>query len=208
MILIVSAMESEAKELIKLLTKKPLFDDHFYYHGKVNNKELCLVITGVGKVNASTFLSALLMKEIITEIINIGYAGAIGNYQVGDIVLIEQVKYGDVDVTPFTDYKLGQIPKMPLYFKSNHKLMEKVKENISKTSNLFTQDKFVLDGTEEGLYDMEGASFYQTALIFNKPIVAIKVVSDLIGKSNQITNYNEFENKSSYLIKEIVEKIL
>ena len=55
---------------------------------------------------------------------------------------------------------------------------------------------------------MEGASFYQTAHIFNKPIVAIKVVSDLIGKNNQITNYNEFENKSSYLIKEIVLKIL
>ena len=87
-------------------------------------------------------------------------------------------------------------------------IKRKTKETIFKTSNLFTQDKFVLDGTEEGLYDMEGASFYQTAHIFNKPIVAIKVVSDLIGKNNQITNYNEFENKSSYLIKEIVLKIL
>ena len=40
MILLVSAMESEAKDLIKLLTKKPLFDNHFYYQGKINNKDV------------------------------------------------------------------------------------------------------------------------------------------------------------------------
>lgn len=208
MILIVSAMESEARELVKVLKKETLFNDKYYYKGVIKDNEVCVLITGVGKTNASLYLSSILMKEKITSIINIGYAGAIGDYQVGDVVLIDKCLYGDVDVTEFTNYEVCQIPKMPLYFNSDKKLFDKCVKVINKTDLLYTQDKFVLEGTNSGLYDMEGASFYQTSYVYNKPIISIKVVSDLIGKENQIENYSVFEEKSSYIIKEIIDKIM
>lgn len=209
MILIVTAMESEAKDLKKGFQEKILFNNHKYYQGIINNKEVLLLITGVGKTNASTFLSSLLMKENIKSIINIGYAGAKGNFKIGEAILVDNVIYGDVDVTAFTNYEKGQIPKMPKYFESDQVMFNNFKKVIHKESLLYTQDQFVLSSEyDNALFDMEGASFYQVAYLFNKPIIAIKLVSDLIGKKDQSEIYSDFEENSSSLIKELIYQVI
>ncbi len=209
MILIVAAMDSEVRDLIINFKEKSLFNDKKYYYGTINNKNVLVLITGVGKTNASACLASLLMVENVVSIINVGFVGAKGNFEIGEVVLVEKTIYGDVDVTPFTNYELGQIPKMPKYFKSDEITFKEFNKTINKTAALKTQDKFVLKTSEDNLiFDMEGASFYHVSHLFNKPIIAIKVVSDLIGKESQLENYLEFEKNSSNIIKEIIYKVI
>lgn len=209
MILIVTAMKSEAKDLLKGFKEKTLFLDHKYYQGIINNKEVIILITGVGKTNSSSFLTSLLMKEKITKIINIGFVGAKGDFIIGEVVLVNKVSYGDVDVTAFTNYELGQIPKMPKYFNSDLEMLEKFKKVINKEVLLYTQDKFVLKSDlNNAIFDMEGASLYQVAYTFKTPIIAVKLISDIIGKKSQIENYIKFEENSSNIIKEIIFKLI
>ncbi len=209
MILIVTAMKSEAKDLLKGFKEKTLFLDHKYYQGIINNKEVIILITGVGKTNSSSFLTSLLMKKKITKIINIGFVGAKGDFIIGEVVLVNKVSYGDVDVTAFTNYELGQIPKMPKYFNSDLEMLEKFKKVINKEVLLYTQDKFVLKSDlNNAIFDMEGASLYQVAYTFKTPIIAVKLISDIIGKKSQIENYIKFEENSSNIIKEIIFKLI
>lgn len=209
MILIIAAMESEVKELRRNFKEKNLYNNRKYYQGSINDKEVIVLITGVGKVNAGLHLAAILMKENISKIINVGFGGAKGDFQIGEAVLIKKATYGDVDVTAFSEYELGQLPKLPHYFNSDPVMFRNFKEIITKEGLLYTQDKFVLKSEENDcLFDMEGAGFYQAAHLFKKPIVAIKVVSDLIGQKGQLENYQNFEKNSSYLIKEIIEKVI
>ena len=195
MILIIAAME-EVKNLRRNLKKKNLYNNRKYYQGSINDKEVIVLITGVGKVNAGLHLAAILMKENISKIINVGFGGAKGDFQIGEAVLIKKATYGDVDVTAFSEYELGQLPKLPHYFNSDPVMFRNFKEIILKSEE------------NDCLFDMEGAGFYQVAHLFKKPIVAIKVVSDLIGQKGQLENYQNFEKNSSYLIKEIIEKVI
>ena len=112
MILIIAAMESEVKELRRNFKEKNLYNNRKYYQGSINDKEVIVLITGVGKVNAGLHLAAILMKENISKIINVGFGGAKGDFQIGEAVLIKAT-YGDVDVTAFSEYELGQLPKLP-----------------------------------------------------------------------------------------------
>ena len=116
---------------------------------KYKNKKFAVAISGVGKVNSSLFLCYLLSKYKFKNVINIGPAGSNEHEKIANSFLIEKAYYGDVDL----DFRV-----------------------------IATQDKFNTnrqsDLKSKNLYDMECASFAHTALFFNIPFSAIKVVSD------------------------------
>ena len=59
-------------------------------------------------------------------------AGALDeSLSVGDMLISNDVVYHDVDATAF-GYKLGQIPQMPLEFKSDQELLKSVETVINK----------------------------------------------------------------------------
>ncbi len=173
--LIVAAMQEEAKLI----------------------KDCDVIITGVGKVNAAHKLTEALMKHNVTAIYNVGFAGASHHYHIGDMIIIEQVRYHDFDLT-FFGYEKGQVPHMPAAFKSDEQLIKKAQSLFpnAKLGELFTGDYFMTKHVDQPyIVDMEGASFYHVAHLKNVPIISIKIVSDIVGMDNHYEQYKSFEQE-------------
>ncbi len=178
MMLFVAAMASEVSAILK-------------EHPTVQS----LLITGVGKVNAASQLSAYLSRHDVSHIVNLGFAGATEPYQTGDLVIIDDAKYHDFDLSMF-GYDKGQVPGMPTSFTSDLQLKEKVSSALAKVKfgHLLTGDVFMTEKRQGSyLVDMEGAALYHVAHLHHVPIIAIKVVSDIIGSTNHLEQYQKFE---------------
>lgn len=215
MILIVCAMDSEASAIKNSITNLEIGNitkEKYYYKGKINEQDIALVITGIGKVNASVITGYLLNKYKINYVINIGLAGAFTPYKIGDIVVVKDASYHDVNVRVINPiYEIGQIPNMPHPFLSDQKLYEKAIFLLkAKSDSLYTGDQFITSELlkPKGLYDMEGAAVYQTAHIFDSPVISIKVISDIIDSQDQKKTYEAFNENASTIIKEIIFKII
>ena len=167
-----------------------------------------LIITGIGKVNATIEMTKAIMNYQISEVINIGFAGSIKKHHVYDAVLVNRAIQHDVDLTAF-GYEKYQLPEMPIEYKSNEKLLKKMSNLFSfKHDLLCSGDQFITSiNHEDGLYDMEGAALYQVCYISKVPIVSIKIVSDIIGdSSNDFGSFNIV--KGSRIISDILKKII
>ena len=184
MILIVAAMATEISEIIK--------DSH---------RQLKIIQTGVGKVNAAASLSFELAKHPYDMIINLGVAGATKPFIPGDVVLIEKAKYHDFDLTMF-NYAHGQVPGYPEYFLSDENLAKKLMRIIPqlKKGVLYTGDRFMTGKTDENMvFDMEATALYHVAYKHKIPMVSIKVISDIVGEQDHIENYIRFESQQGAL---------
>jgi len=197
--LYIIAMLSEAEKLLKFYEK--VHEKPFLLY---KNDNSYLAICGIGKVNASFVLTKMIFNYSTHEIINIGYAGANGNFKIGDIYIINDARYHDFDLTIF-GYEKGQVPKLPVSYSSNINKLDKLKLNSAK---IFTGDYFMqLQTNENYLVDMESTALFQVAHLANIPIAAIKVVSDIIGVDEQIDDYKKNEINLKESILEIFNKI-
>ena len=150
---------------------------------KYKNKKFAVAISGVGKVNSSLFLCYLLSKYKFKNVINIGPAGSNEREKIANSFLIEKAYYGDVDLTSLPNYEIGMLPNLKKYFYTSNNLNKIINKKLNLDFRVIaTQDKFntnrQIDLKSKSLYDMECASFAHTALFFNIPFSAIKVVSD------------------------------
>ncbi|MBE0700258.1 MAG: 5'-methylthioadenosine/S-adenosylhomocysteine nucleosidase, partial [Acholeplasmataceae bacterium] len=169
-----------------------------------------LLVTGIGKVNAASRLAYVLATQPVDTIYNIGFAGATTPFQIADVVLIEEACYHDFDLTLFGQQK-GQVPGCPPRFSSDLNLIKDVKAKIKnlKTGQLYTGDKFMTEVIETSfLADMEGTSLFQVAFQHQKPIISIKIVSDIIGSNDHINTYKAFESSiGSSLLKQVLDHV-
>lgn len=191
--LFVFAMQDE-RASVTSRQEEVVYDDNIYY-----------LKTGIGKVNAASSLTKFLENHDIDQIINIGLAGSVSNHDVLDVVIIKQAYFHDVDATLF-GYPKYQVPGMPLTYESDPQLLETCKKiSFQFIDTLYTGDQFITQKMPfEGVVDMEGAALYQVAYLYHKPIVSIKVVSDVIGKKS----YQSFEmNQGSERIANIVKQL-
>ena len=126
MIGIIGAMEEEVAILKhKLVNLKEIEVAHVkFYRGQLNDKDVVLTQSGIGKVNAAISTTLLIEKFKPTLIINTGSAGALDDsLSVGDILISNNVMYHDADATAF-GYDIGQIPQMPAQFEANQQLLQ------------------------------------------------------------------------------------
>ena len=111
---IIGAMEEEitlVKELMTDITVSEIAGLTFYM-GRINDTDLVVVRSGIGKVNAAMCTQILIDRFEVKSIINIGVAGAIADdLGIGDIVLSTKLIEHDFDVTAF-GHKKGVIPRM------------------------------------------------------------------------------------------------
>lgn len=198
--LFVIAMESEAKDLIFNFEK---INDVPELYKKDNH---LVVITGIGKTNASFVLSYVLAKYNINLVVNLGFVGAYGDFNIGDKVAVKEAKYHDFDLSLF-GYEHGQVPNMPTYYKTEEKLF-KTHLNAYNSALLLTGDYFQTKPINDNfIADMEGASLFQVCHLLNVPIISIKVVSDVINRENHFDEYKDFESNGSKYIKEIYDSL-
>ena len=79
----------------------------------MENHEVVLVKSGIGKVNAAMATTLLLQTFKPDVVLNTGSAGGfLETLEVGTVVISDEVRHHDVDVTVF-GYEHGQVPGLP-----------------------------------------------------------------------------------------------
>ena len=96
-----------------------------FYQGKLNGKDVVVVRSGIGKVNAAVCTQILADVFEVEAVINTGIAGSLRNeINIGDIVVSTDALQHDMDAVEF-GYPKGQIPGMKVFsFVANAALRE------------------------------------------------------------------------------------
>lgn len=203
---IIGAMEEEVKILRDQLEQKTIetVAGCEYTLGKLAEKDVVLLRSGIGKVNAAMATTILLEKYKPDLVINTGSAGGLNpDLNVGDIVISTEVRHHDVDVTAF-GYEYGQVPQMPAAFYADEHLLsvaERCSQDIEgvqtvkgliATGDSFMNDPKRVDEIKKKFnnlqaVEMEAAAIAQVAYQFQIPFVIIRSLSDIAGKESNIS---------------------
>lgn len=226
---IIGAMDEEVSKLKEKMTgveikKKASMD---FYRGKLMGKDVVVVRSGIGKVNAGICTQILVDEFCVDGVINTGIAGSLNaDIDIGDIVLATDTVQHDVDATGF-GYELGVIPRMETStFIADEKLRSLAKECCERVNpdiqvfcgRVVSGDQFVSDKTKKQYIlenfkgcctEMEGAAIAQAAYLNNIPFLIIRAISDKADDS-ATEDYPTFEAKaiehSVKLVTELVDK--
>ena len=230
MIGIIGAMDEEVAQIVEVMTieKEENKAQMNFKQGKLNGKDVVVVRSGIGKVNAAVCTQVLADDFKVDYVINTGIAGSLkAQIDIADIVISSDVLHHDMDATGF-GYALGQIPRMDtLSFKADDRLIELAKESCAKavpqigvhvgrvvSGDQFISDKEVknkiADNFDGYCTEMEGAAIAQAAYLNNIPFVILRAISDKADDSATM-DYPAFEKQaiknSVLLIKVLVDRI-
>src|SRR5699024_4986052 len=206
---IIAAMEEEIRVLKQSIEEvnETEIAGSVFYAGVYQNRELVLVQSGIGKVNAAVAAVLLIQHFHCDAVINTGSGGGVGKgLHVGDVVLSTTLSYFDADSRVF-GYQMGQIPQMPAAYEASVKLIKMV-EKAAETANLtvkkgeiLTGDSFVSGGEiiesvkryfpAAQIVEMEGAAVAQTCWKFGVPFLIVRAVSDT-ADSEAAVSFDEF----------------
>ena len=212
---IIGAMEVEIEKLREKMTgvKTQTVAGMTFYQGMLEGKEIVLVRSGIGKVNAGLCSQILVDRYSVDGIVNTGIAGSLQNtVDVGDIVLSTTAVQHDVDATGF-GYPIGEIPQLGIKeFPADEHLLRVAQECCRKanpdihtfTGRIASGDQFVSsrekktwirDNFDAYCTEMEGAAIAQAAYLNHVPYLIVRAISDKADDSANV-DYNEFEAKA------------
>lgn len=212
---IIGAMDIEVAKIKEQLqdvkTKQKAGMD--FVSGLWHDREVTVVRSGIGKVNAGICAQILVDDFAVSAIINTGIAGSLRNeINIGDVVLSTDALQHDMDATGF-GYALGVIPQMKESdFKADEKLIalaEKCCKEVCPDIHTFagrviSGDQFISDKAkkEQLIQDfqgycteMEGAAIAQAAYLNDVPFLVIRAISDKADDSATM-DYPTFEAKA------------
>ena len=223
---IIGAMEPEVAILREALqNKEELSKGGFtFYTGELAGHTVTLVQSGIGKV-AATVATTLLIDNFNPDcVINTGSAGGFDpELNVGDVVISDEVRHHDVDVTAF-GYEIGQVPQMPAGFVAHKTLIDAAKASVAILENtqtkvglICTGDSFMcdparIDKTRKYFpsmlaVEMEGAAIAQACHVLNTPFVVIRSLSDIAGKESP-QSFEEYLEVASVNSSKLVTELL
>ncbi|CCK05480.1 5'-methylthioadenosine/S-adenosylhomocysteine nucleosidase [Cronobacter sakazakii] len=177
------------------------------YTGTLNGVEVALLKSGIGKVSAAMGATLLLEHCKPDVIINTGSAGGLApSLKVGDIVVSDEVRYHDADVTAF-GYEYGQMAGCPAAFKADEKLIAAAQETIEKL-NLHAVRGLVVSGDafingsvnlakirhnfpQAIAVEMEATAIGHVCHNFGVPFVVVRAISDVADQQSHLS-FEEF----------------
>lgn len=184
-----------------------------FVKGRLCGKEVVVVRSGIGKVNAGICAQILVDEFGVDALINTGIAGSLdADIDIGDIVISTDAVQHDMDAVAF-GYPVGQIPRMDTFaFPADEKLIcaaVKANEEANPDIRTFTGrvvsgDQFIADqGVKERLIrvfdgkctEMEGAAIAQAAYLNEISYVIIRAISDKADNSSSV-DYPTFEKQA------------
>ena len=225
-IVIIGAMEQEIS-LLKNLMHHPAeerFGNFLFFKGKLFNKDVILIQSGIGKVNAAIATALAIHQYKPDCIINTGSAGGIGpGLRVGDVVIGTLIAHHDVDVTAF-GYAYGQVPAMRPAFESEEQLVSvarmaarefkdaKILKGLIVSGDQFIHTPEQAAKIREHFFgvqavEMEAAAIAQTCEQFKVPFVIIRAISDLADEEASIS-FEEFLEQASVNSARMVNSII
>ncbi|MFS0561801.1 5'-methylthioadenosine/S-adenosylhomocysteine nucleosidase [Terribacillus sp. 179-K 1B1 HS] len=203
---IIGAMDEEVALLKETMANKREITVAGYEitEGTLSDKQVVLLKSGIGKVNAALATAMLIERYAPKAIINTGSAGGFAaNLEVGDVVISDSVVHHDVDVTAF-DYAYGQVPQMPPAFQADGKLIQLAKDVLDQFPDtqaeiglIATGDSFMSDPARVAFVrdkfpamlaaEMEAAAVAQVAYHYGTPFVIVRALSDIAGKESSVS---------------------
>ena len=216
MIGIIGAMDEEVAQIVEVMTieKEETKAQMNFKQGKLNGKDVVVVRSGIGKVNAAVCTQILADDFKVDYVINTGIAGSLkAEIDIADVVISSDVLHHDMDAT-------GS-------FKADERLIELAKESCAKAvpeigvhvGRVVSGDQFISDkevkqkisNNFDGFCtEMEGAAIAQASYLNGIPFVILRAISDKADDSATM-DYPTFEKQaiknSVSLIKELVERI-
>lgn len=224
MIGIIGALQKEVDALkahMQEVKEVSLFE-HTFYEGKINNHEVVLALSGVGKVAASMTTTLLLTNYEIEYVLNIGTAGGMDkNQNTLDIVISNHVIQHDFDTSP-----VDGISGIGLVFQSSNQLAEAVRNAFNAThidakmyiGDIVSGDRFVSEEKEilriNKLFptaiacEMEAGAIAQVCTKLNVPFIVVRSLSDIVHHDNSAIDFMENLEKTSKRSAEMVAVLL
>ena len=216
-IAIITAMDSEYKAVYSLYK---FTGDGNKSTTIVHDKEITLIKSGIGKVNAS--IAALTAIQNGADIvITTGLAGGIdSSLSQGDIVLADKIAYHDVYCGE--PNSIGQVQGFPLYYELSSSIIKSnikdIESGYFKLGLILTGDQFVTakdqllkiksDFPQGMAVDMESAAIAQVCHIYQKECISLRIISDVVGKVNQEEQYRNFWDSIPTQSAEMIDVIL
>ena len=166
-----------------------------FYKGKLEGKEVVVVRSGIGKVNAAMCAQTMILRYHPRLIINTGVAGGMGKgIKISDIVVADSVVQHDMDTSDLGDPKgfISGIDRIQI--PCDEELNDKVRAAAGAVEGLAchqgiiaTGDQFV--GSKDKLNrlmeefgavacEMEGGSIGQVCYINKVPFTVVRAISD------------------------------
>lgn len=195
-----------------------------FYTGQISQLDVVLLKSGIGKVNAAIGTSLLLDHFKPDCVINTGSAGGFDpSLKVGDLIISDEVRYHDVDLTVF-GYELGQMARMPAAYFADTLLVEVAEESVAEMAGMAcsrgliaTGDTFMSNPTHVATVrenfpsmkaaEMEAAAIAQTCFRFGTPFLVVRSLSDIAGQESNIS-FDQFIVTASEHSAQMVLKIV
>ena len=211
------------------------------YTGQLNGTEVALLKSGIGKVAAALGATLLLEHCKPDVIINTGSAGGLAptlkvgdnvkaiveaaGLKVGDIVVSDEARYHDADVTAF-GYEYGQLPGCPAGFKADDKLIAAAEAciaelNLNAVRGLIVSGDAFINGSvglakirhnfpQAIAVEMEATAIAHVCHNFNVPFVVVRAISDVADQQSHLS-FDEFlavaAKQSSLMVESLVQKL-
>lgn len=209
---IIGAMDEEVDKLKENMEQVQVKEKASmeFYQGTIQGKEVVVVRSGIGKVNAGICAQILADDYHVDGIVNTGIAGSLrAEINIGDIVISTDAVQHDMDAVAF-GYPMGQIPRMDtLAFQADTRLAELAESSCKKVlpelsvfrGRVASGDEFVAKRERKDVIlkefnayccEMEGAAIAQAAYLNKIPFVIIRAISDKADDSAHM-DYPAFE---------------
>ena len=224
---IIGAMDIEVALLEEAasITHKEIIADMEFCECRLGNSEVVIVKCGMGKVNAGICAQILITHFGVSEIINIGVAGALNpELNIGDVVIARDCVQHDYDVS-YINFAKGEIPYTgKIAFESDSKLRQMALHAAKEAApdkniiegRICTGDQFIHDKYQKDLItkhfggdccEMESGAIAQVCYLNKIPFVMIRAISDK-ADSNETIDFHEFEEVTARLSAQIVKLML
>ena len=224
---IIGAMEEEVAVLKQTMDITEVVEvaSMQFCKGVLCGKNVVIVRSGIGKVNAGICAQILVDKFAVDLLINTGIAGSLdAAIDIGDMVISTDLVEHDMDATIFGD-PLGQVPRMDTFsFPADPVLIEKAvaaNEEANPDIKTFTGrivsgDQFVsssevkeklVKNFEAKCTEMEGAAIAHAAYLNKISCVIIRAISDKADNSATM-DYPTFEKKAIEHSVRLVQNLL
>ena len=185
--ILLSEMEIEG---VSSLFGKPV------YKGKAFGKELLLVVSGEGKVNAAAGTCAAIAKGA-DLVLNFGVAGGLvpERCEVSEIYLIDKVVQYDFDLVQISGKPVGTLPGednnfLPLHCPDKLDFARRTLGTGDRFNDSPVDHKLLLElGCD--VREMEGGAMAQVCKYAGVPFVSVKAISDVYGMGSTTEQYKK-----------------
>lgn len=193
------------------------------YTGTLNGVAVALLKSGIGKVSAAMGATLLLEHCKPDVIINTGSAGGLSpDLKVGDIVVSDEVRYHDANVTAF-GYEIGQMAGCPASFVADSALIDAAESCITELGlhavrGLIVSGDAFINGAEmlakirhnfpkAIAVEMEATAIGHVCHNFGIPFVVVRAISDVADQQSHLS-FDEFLTLAAQQSTLMVEKLV